>query len=329
MPGLDLDDRLDRLLRAVEDGVTTGDPAAVARGGRRRRLVRRTAGAGAVATLLAGVVLVPSLLPDRTPRPPAPTVATGPPVDGVPDGVVPWSGARVTGNLRELAVTVQAGGGAKSKPSDPCWEGYQPEARSEPDRMVVTVRRFRSRVELAEGHGCAAIGLLWNLIVPLPDDLHGRPLEDGATGERRPLVRRLLTPQWLPQGWALRFETAGDGERWRRGYGPVGARPTPNDTRAPQIKQTKLPPGPAEQATVVEIPPRLLRDWNRWPDTPVVGHTSVRGVRAEIDADPRDRNVNVRWREGDVAYVVTGHARPGAELRHVQEVVVQIAQSLR
>jgi hypothetical protein len=328
MPSADLDDRLDRLLRTVEDGVTAGDPAALARGGRRRRLVRRTAGAGAVAALLAAVVVVASLLPDRVPRPAAPTVATGPALDGVPDGVVPWSGARVTGDPRELVVTVQAGGGARSRPSDPCWEGYQPEARSEADRMVVTVRRFRSRATLAEGHGCAAVGVLWNVTVPLPDDLRGRRLEDGATGERRPLVQRLLAPRWLPDGWALLLETAGDGERWRREYGPVGARPTPDDAQA-RPSRVKVPPGPAEQVTVVEIPPRLLGAWNRWPDTPVVGHTQVRGSRAEIDADPRDRNVNVRWREGDVAYVVTGHARQGAKLRHVQEVVVQIAQSLR
>jgi hypothetical protein len=72
MPGADLDDRLERLLRAVQDGVTAGDPAAVARRGRRRRLARRTAGVGAVAVLLAAVVVVAALLPeDREPVAPA------------------------------------------------------------------------------------------------------------------------------------------------------------------------------------------------------------------------------------------------------------------
>ena len=61
----------------------------------------------------------------------------------------------------------------------------------------------------------------------------------------------------------------------------------------------------------------------------MVGHTQVRGRRAEIDADPRNRTVNVRWREGAVAYVVTGHARQGATLPQVQKLVVPIAQSLR
>ena len=65
MPGTELGDRLDHLLRTVEDGVTAGDPAVVARRGRRRRLARRTAGVGAVAVLLAGGVVVASLLPER------------------------------------------------------------------------------------------------------------------------------------------------------------------------------------------------------------------------------------------------------------------------
>jgi hypothetical protein len=73
MPGTELGDRLDHLLRTVEDGVTAGDPAVVARRGRRRRLARRTAGVGAVAVLLAGVVVVASLLPEREPRPASPT----------------------------------------------------------------------------------------------------------------------------------------------------------------------------------------------------------------------------------------------------------------
>jgi hypothetical protein len=82
--------------------------------------------------------------------------------------------------------------------------------------------------------------------------------------------------------------------------------------------------------TVVAIPPRLPGSWNRWPDTPeVAGPLQVRGRRAEVDADPRRRIVSVRWREGEVAYVVTGRARQGAKLRQVQELVVRIAQSLR
>jgi len=71
----------------------------------------------------------------------------------------------------------------------------------------------------------------------------------------------------------------------------------------------------------------------RLPDTPVVGYTQVRGHRAEIDAVSqnrnRDRYVNVRWREGEVGYVVTGSVLRGASLRQAQEVVVRIAQSLR
>jgi hypothetical protein len=93
MPGADLDDRLGRLLRTVQDGVTAGDPAAVVRRGRRRRLARRTAGVGAVAVLLATVVVVAALLLERGPHP----AATGPTAAGVPDGVVAWSDAAPAG----------------------------------------------------------------------------------------------------------------------------------------------------------------------------------------------------------------------------------------
>jgi hypothetical protein len=317
MPATDLGDRLDHLLRTVQDGVTAGDPAAVARRGRRRRLARRTAGAGAVAVLLAAVVVVPALLPDRGPRP----AATGPAAAGVPAGVVPWSDARFSGNPGELVVTVQAGVGARSRPSDPCWQGYQPEARAEADRMVVTIRRFRSRATLPQGHGCAAVGVLWNLTVSLPEDLRGRPLVDGTTGQRRPLVKGLLVPGWLPDGWQG-FKTGRERDgRWRRSYGWAAS---PKST-------ANLPP--LNWVDVAAISPRILWGYYRLPDTPVVGHTQVRGHRAEIDAVSRNRNrdrhVNVRWREGDVAYVVTGSVRRGATLRQAQEVVVRIAQSLR
>ena len=129
MPSADLDERLERLLRTVHDGVIADDPAVVVRRGRRRRLAR------------GAVVVVAALLPERVPRPAA--VATGPAPGGVPDGAVPWFEAHLSGNPGELVVSVTAPVAARSRPSDPCWEGYQPQARAEADRMVVTVRRFR------------------------------------------------------------------------------------------------------------------------------------------------------------------------------------------
>jgi hypothetical protein len=72
MPGTDLGDRLDHLLRTVEDGVTAANPAAVIRRGRRRRLRRMTAAAVAVAALLAVAVLTRAVLVDR------PTPVLGP-----------------------------------------------------------------------------------------------------------------------------------------------------------------------------------------------------------------------------------------------------------
>jgi hypothetical protein len=317
MPSTDLDDRLDRLLWTVQDGVTGGNPAAVVRRGRRRRLVRRTAGVGAVAVLLAAVV-VPALRPERGPRP----TATRPAAAGVPDGVVPWSDARFSRNPGELVVTVQAGVGARSRPSNPCWEGYQPEARAEADRMVVTVRRFRSRATLPAGQRCAAVGVLWNVTVSLPEDLRGRPVVDGATGQRRRLVEGLLVPGWLPEGWqGFKAGRERDG-RWRRSYGWAAS---------PKAGAVTLPP--VNWVDVAAVSPRIVWGYYRLPDTPVVGYTQVRGYRAEIDAVSqnrnRDRKVNVRWREGEVGYVVTGDVRQGATLRQAQEVVVRIAQSLR
>jgi hypothetical protein len=69
MPGTDLGDRLDHLLRTVEDGVTAGDPAAVTRRGRRRRRLRRAGAAASVAALLAGAVLTRAVLVGRPSTP--------------------------------------------------------------------------------------------------------------------------------------------------------------------------------------------------------------------------------------------------------------------
>ena len=303
--------------------MATGEDVNGRRRSRRRRLVRRAAGTGAVAAMLAAVVAVPAFLPDRPAGPADPALATGPPPGGVPDRVVPWDGARLGDRPGRLTVTVDGGGGG-ADPSDPCWEGYQPEVSSAPDRVVVTVRRFRSGVSLAEGQGCAAIGMSWNVAVPLPEDLGDRELVDGATGKVMPVVGDLLAPRWLPGGWGLVQETAGESERWRRVYGPrQGGQP--NDPGGGAAPGEEL----LTEVTVVEIPPRLLADWNRWPDTPRLDPTDVRGVRAEVDADPRDRNLNVRWREGDRGYVVTGQVRDGADLLRAGAPVVNLARSLR
>src|SRR6266496_4934020 len=92
---------------------------------------RRAVGGGLIAVLLAGVVLAKVVLPHLTSLPAAAPVATGPAVGGIPDGVVPWSGGREGDGPRELSVTVLAGSGVGGQPSDPCWEGYQSEARFE------------------------------------------------------------------------------------------------------------------------------------------------------------------------------------------------------
>jgi hypothetical protein len=166
----------------------------------------------------------------------------------------------------------------------------------------------------------AAVGVLCNVTVSLPEDLRGRSLVDGATGQRRPLVEGLLVPGWLPEGWQGGKTGRERGGRWRRSYGWAAS---------PKAGSVTLPP--LNWVDVAPVSPRILWGYNRLADTPVVGYTQVRGYRAEIDADPRNqsRQVNVRWREGEVGYVVTGDILRGATLRQAQEVVVRIAQSLR
>jgi hypothetical protein len=331
MSGPDLEDRLDHLLRSVAAGVAPGGVEAVARRGRRRRMARRAAGGGLIAVLLAGVVLAKVVLPDATPPPAAAPVAIGPAVGGIPDGVVPWSGGREGDGPRELSVTVLAGGGVGGRPSDPCWQGYQSEARSEPERVVVTVHRFRSRVPLAKGRGCAAIGRIWNVTVPLPDQLGARRVVDGATGQPRPIAEGPLIADWLPYGWTQQTEPGSGGALWQREYGPTAAnRPSPSDARVPRIgKDGLLLIGPTDHVTVAAVPPGLLETWNRRPGTRAVASVLVRGVRAAVDWSEADRLVTLRWREGDRAYVVVGHGSDGADLRDVQALVIQMARGLR
>jgi hypothetical protein len=331
MSGPDLEDRLDHLLRSVAAGVAPGGVEAAARRGRRRRMARRAAGGGLIAVLLAGVVLAKVVLPDLTSPPAAAPVATGPAVGGVPDGVVSWSGGRGGDGPRQLSVTVLAGAGVGGQPSDPCWEGYRSEARSEPDRVVVTVHRFRSRVPPAKGRGCAAIGRIWNVTVPLPDQLGGRPVVDGATGQPKPIAEGPLIADWLPYGWMQQTEPGSGGALWQREYEPAPAgRPSPSDARAPRIpKGEPLLLSPADHVTVAAVPPGLLETWNRRPGTRAVAPVLVRGVRARVEWNQADRLVTLRWREGDRAYVVVGHGSDGAGLHNVQALVVSLARGLR
>lgn len=331
MSGPDLEDRLDHLLHSVATGVAPGDAEAIARQGRRRRMARRAAGGGLIAVLLAGVVLAKLVLPQAPPPPAAAPVATGPAVGGIPDGVVPWSGGREGDGPRELLVTVQAGGGVGGRPSDPCWQGYQSEARSEPDRVVVTIHRFRSKAPLAKDHRCATIRRIWNVTVPLPDQLGGRPVVDGATGQPKPIAEGPLIADWLPFGWIQQAEPASGGALWQRQYQPPPlSLPSPSDARISRIaKGGALPFGPTDEVTVAAVPPWLLETWTRPPGTRAVGSVLVRGVRAAVDWNQADRLVTLRWREGDRAYVVVGHGTDGAALRQVQSFVVNLARGLR
>jgi hypothetical protein len=196
---------------------------------------------------------------------------------------------------------------------------------------VVTIRRFRSRVPLANNHDCAAVGRIWNVTVPLPDELGGRPVIDGATGQPKPVAEGPLVADWLPYGWIQHTEPRGSGAVWQREYGPPPlGRPTPSDARGPRItKDGLLLLGPADHVTVAAVPRGLLEMWNRQPGSRVVARVLVRGVWATVDWNNADRLVTLRWLEGDRAYVVAGHAKDGAELRNVQALVIKLARGLR
>jgi hypothetical protein len=186
-------------------------------------------------------------------------------------------------------------------------------------------------VPLAKDHAGARIGRTWNVVVPLPDELRGRPVVDGATGQPKPVAEGPLISDWLPFGWVQQTEPGSGGALWQREYEPVPVgRPSPSDARVPRIaKDGPLLLGPANHVTVAAVPPALLETWDRRPGTRTVASVLVRGMRAAVDWSEADRLGTLRWREGDRAYVVVGHGSDGADLRDVQALVVSLARSLR
>jgi hypothetical protein len=63
------------------------------------------------------------------------------------------------------------GANPDADPSDPCWVGYAPEVSAEPDRVVVTIRTYRSRVPSAPSSPAPDLGFIRTLAVPLHNQL--------------------------------------------------------------------------------------------------------------------------------------------------------------
>jgi hypothetical protein len=280
-----------------------------------------------VTRLLAAVLAVSGLAacaaPDR-PRPAEPVAApttTAP--DGVRDRTVPWEAGRLDRDPRRVVVS-WTGRDPAADPSDPCWEGYVPEVSAEPDRVVVAVRSYRSRVPLGPQQACADMGFVRTAAVPLHDELAGRTVVDGHTGRRHRLAPVPLEPRWLPDGWRLVLELgqagAGGGDLWERTYGP-----------GPDADGGARGVGVA-QVAVTDGPPAVGQPGRGMPGDRVVARPAVRGHRAAVERSEADQRLAVRWREGRrglavwAAFPTTPSDRTVAA---VQDLLVRIAQGLR
>jgi hypothetical protein len=77
---------------------------------------------------------------------------------------VPWDAGRLDADPRRVVVS-WTGANPDADPSDPCWVGYAPEVSAEPDRVVVTIRTYRSRVPLGPQQSCTDLGFIRTLAV--------------------------------------------------------------------------------------------------------------------------------------------------------------------
>jgi len=280
-----------------------------------------------VTRLLAGALAMLGLAACAAPgRPGPPAVAvhsTTTAVDGIRDRTVPWEAGRLDADPRRVVVS-WTGGDPAADPSDPCWVGYAPEVSAEPDRVVVRLRSYRSRVPLGPQQFCTDMGFVRTLTVRLHDDLGGRPVVDGHDGRRRRLAPVPLQPRWLPEGWRLvdEFGQAGaGGGTWERGYGPgpAAAGATRGGVRVSRV-------------TVTDGPPSVGRTGLGGQGDRVIARPSVRGGTAAVERSPADGWMVVRWREGrrGLAVRATFPTDPSDRaVLAVRDLLVRIARSLR
>lgn len=282
-------------------------------GGARRLLAATLAVLG-----LAGCAATDSPAP---PAGAATTTTAGP--DGIPDRALAWEAGRLDSDPRRLVVSF-TGADPAADPVDPCWEGYAPEVRAEPDRVVVRVRAYRSRTPLGPQQFCTETGFVRTLAVPLHDPLAGRAVFDGHDGRRHRLAPVPLEPRWLPDGWRLAQESgqAGEGGRdtWERSYGPgpaVGG--TAGGVGVSQVTVSDGAPAGGAQAG---------------PDLPgarVVARPAVRGHPATVVRSDAALAMAVRWRDGRRRLAVSASfpvSPSGREVAALQRLLVRVARGL-
>ncbi len=277
-----------------------------------------------LAAALAVLGLAACATADR-PGPPAvaatTTTAAGP--DGIRDRTTAWSAGRLDADPRRLVVSF-TGRDPAADPADPCWEGYAPEVSSEPDRVVVRVRAYRSRTPLGPRQACADMGFVRTLDVPLHNSLAGRAVLDGHDGRRHRLAPVPLAPRWLPDGWRLVLELGQPGpggrDAWERTYGP-----------GPNVGGTAGGVG-VSQVTVTDGAAAVGQAGRGWPEDRVVARPVVRGRPAAVERSDADQSMAVRWREGrrGLAVGATFPTTPSArEVAALQALLVRVARSLR
>jgi hypothetical protein len=272
--------------------------------------------------LLAAVLAVAGLAacadPDRPgPGPVAAPTTTAP--DGVPDRTLAWEAGRRDADPRRLVIT-WTGADPAADPSDPCWAGYVPEVNAEPERVVVRLRSYRSRVPLGPQQFCTDLGFVRTTAVPLHDELGRRTVVDGHSGRPRRLAPVPLEPAWLPDGWRLVLESGAvgaGGPVWERTYGPGPG------TAAGGAGLTDV--------TVADGPASVGQPGRGRPEDLVVARPAVRGGRAAVELSEADQSMAVRWREGRrglavrASFPTTPSARTVAA---VQRLLVRVAQGL-
>jgi hypothetical protein len=270
-----------------------------------------------LAALLAVAGLAACAAPDRPgPAPAAASTTTAP--DGVRDQTVAWAGGRRDADPRRVVISF-TGRDPAADPSDPCWTGYVPEVSAEPDRVVVRLRSYHSRVPLGPQQYCTDMGFIRTLAVPLHDPLAGRAVVDGHDGRRHRLAPVPREPGWLPDGWRLVQELGqggAGGTLWERTYGPG-----PDTGGGAGVAQVTVADGPA----TVGRPERGM------PGDRVVARPTVRGRRAAVVLSEADQLMAVRWLEGRRGLAVRASfptAPSDRAVAAVQGLLVRIAQGL-
>jgi hypothetical protein len=215
---------------------------------------------------------------------------------------VSWDGGRLDRDRLRLYFV----GARPAQPGDPCSRAYEAVVEPTDDTVVVSVHPVAGP-PLAPGQGCTAEGYARSVTVDLPEPLQGRPIVDGASGERRSIsdVALLLEPSWLPTGYHRSRE-----------YVELDI-----DTQEFALE------GDPDVRLLVEqgdVDPLARPGF----DPVVLDRPAVRGVLATVwKTRGFDDLVCVSWAEGSAGHRVCSSGTPGQLLPN--DVLIRVADELR